>query len=140
MEAWSSSFAEISLSVEKHLKIDKKCTNCRSFEENGIDKKNATLIFLSFSVPEKVWLALDSEDQDKIFILRGCPNNSFKKLGTKIANLKEKGFKSTIEINPKLFQKYAIDKVPTFVIKNKQGFDKVLGNISLKTALEITGN
>ncbi len=115
------------------------CTNCRSFEKNSEDNQSAVYIFMSFSVPENTWLELDRTPSpiNKIFVIRGIPNNSFEAFGKKIAALKDKGFRDSVEINPELFHKYEIKNIPSFVVANGGNFNKVSGNISLQTALEI---
>ncbi|KKM65756.1 hypothetical protein LCGC14_1488070 [marine sediment metagenome] len=115
------------------------CNNCRSFEKNSGDNQSAVYIFISFSVPENTWLELDRTTSpiNKIFVVRGIPNNSFEVFGKKIAALKDKGFSSFLEINPELFHKYEIINVPSFVVTNGGNFNKVSGNISLQKTLEI---
>lgn len=109
--------------------------------DNGFD----VFVFLSFSAPEEIWLDLSKELQkvNGAIVVRGLPQNSFKEFYQKLKNLDQKGFSAHLQINPKLFEKYSIDKVPTFVVSQGSGYDKVSGNISLFTALELlakTGN
>ncbi len=115
------------------------CNNCRSIEKNSRGNKSAVFIFMSFSVPENVWLELDKTNSNinEMFVVRGIPNNSFEAFGKKIAALKEKGFCSSVEINPELFNKYEIKNVLSFVVTDGENFNEVSGNISLQTALEI---
>ncbi|NGX52238.1 MAG: hypothetical protein KR126chlam5_00534 [Candidatus Anoxychlamydiales bacterium] len=115
------------------------CTNCRFFEKNSGDNQSAVYIFISFSVPENTWLELDRTTSpiNKIFVVRGIPNNSFEAFEKQIAALKDTGFSSSVEINPELFHKYEIKNVPSFVVTDGGSFKKVSGNISLQTALEI---
>ncbi|NGX32499.1 MAG: hypothetical protein K1060chlam4_00547 [Candidatus Anoxychlamydiales bacterium] len=127
-------------SVDFPISTEKSdCNNCRSFEKNSGDNQSAVYIFMSFSVPENTWLELDrtTSSINKIFVVRGIPNNSFEAFGKKIAALKDTGFSSSVEINPKLFHKYEIINVPNFVVANGGNFNKVSGNISLQKALEI---
>lgn len=124
--------------MEKILQ-NKKCIDCKPLPD---EKSVEIYIFLSFSVPEKVWLDLSHELDNKkgVIVIRGLPGNSFNALSEKIYNLKDKGLMADIQIYPQLFEKYQIKQVPAFVIINGNEFNKILGNISLQAALDITGS
>lgn len=99
-------------------------------------------VFLSFSVTDAAWLSL-SEEVNKangVIVVRGLPQNSFKEFYKKIKALDQKGFSAPLQINPKLFEEYGISHVPTFVILNGDQYDKVSGNISLYSAVELLAN
>ncbi len=95
-------------------------------------------VFMSFSLPEQVWLSLSKEMESRggVFVLRGLPQNSFGLLGKKIYDLRKKGMKGTVQIDPRLFIKYSVDKVPCFVFQERENYNKTTGNISLEFALE----
>jgi conjugal transfer pilus assembly protein TrbC len=97
------------------------------------------LVFVSFSMPDATLLDLANEVNQAggIFVIRGLPENSFKALAQKMLGLLDKGLKVSIQINPTFFQKYEIEKVPTFVLLGENDYDKVSGNISLEYALRL---
>jgi conjugal transfer pilus assembly protein TrbC len=115
-----------------------KCQGCFT-NPLSIAEEPKIFIFMSFSVPDAVWLNLSQELEglEGVFVLQGLPHNSFKELAANILRLKEKGFNSTIQLHPKLFQEYEIEHVPTFMIEKGNAFDKVSGNISLSFALDL---
>ena len=75
------------------------------------------LIFMSFSVPETIWLSLsqEMEHSSALFVIRGLPNNSFETFAKKIAHLKGRGMKASVQIHPTLFKEHGIEQVPAFV-------------------------
>lgn len=98
--------------------------------------------FLSFSVPHETWLEL-SNDLKKVngtFVLKGIPNNSFIELSKRMQNLDKEGLSIPIQIDPLLFDKFAITQVPSYVVVDGDKFDKVTGNISIKCALNLMGS
>lgn len=112
---------------------------CRTNAENLMDRSFKVYAFLSFSVPQETWLEL-SNDLKKIngvVVLRGIPNNSFVELSKRIQDLDKKGFSIPLQINPLLFEKFAITQVPSYVVVDGDKFDKVTGNVSIKFALDL---
>lgn len=103
-----------------------------------VSEQPKLFVFMSLSVPESTWIELSKEvtKENGVFVLRGLPGNSFRALAVRMARLKERGVDATIQLHPMLFKDYSVEKVPTFVVVNEQGFDKVSGNISLAFALE----
>lgn len=103
-----------------------------------VEEQEGVQIFMSFSLPNAVWISLSKELEKTggCFVIRGIPNNSFSKLSQKTRELSDLGVLAQIKIDPKSFESYEVDKVPTFVIKRDIGFDKISGNISLTYALE----
>ncbi|MGK5593736.1 MAG: type-F conjugative transfer system pilin assembly protein TrbC [Parachlamydiaceae bacterium] len=102
------------------------------------EKEHELLIFLSFSAPNDVWLRVSKEIEKYggIIVLRGLPNNSFLELSKRIQALTKLGVTAPIQINPILFDRYKVQAVPCYVVKNEIAFDKVSGNASLAYALE----
>ncbi|WP_068470627.1 type-F conjugative transfer system pilin assembly protein TrbC [Candidatus Protochlamydia phocaeensis] len=115
-----------------------QCQKCLAAKPNE-DIEFPLVVFMSFSMPEAVWLALGQEIEklNGIMVLRGVPNNSFKELANRLLKLKQNGLNATIQIHPQLFEQYNIDQVPCFLVRDKESLDKVFGNISLKFALEL---
>jgi conjugal transfer pilus assembly protein TrbC len=117
------------------LTKDKQCVVEGSLKT---DNQSALYVFVSFSLPEESWLSLSQEVSKVggILVLRGLPNNSFQQLAVKMHNLKQKGLKATVQVDPRLFTKYAVENIPCFVTIDTDTFDKLSGNVSLKFALE----
>ena len=42
-----------------------------------------------------------------------------------------------VDLDPDLYQKYHIEEVPAFVLDDGEKFDKVVGNITIKQALDL---
>jgi type-F conjugative transfer system pilin assembly protein TrbC len=116
-------------------KANKKCLVALPSVENI---QTSLYVFVSFSLPEETWLTLSQEvtKVGGVLVLRGLPNNSFKQLAHKVHALREKGVLAPVQIDPKLFSKFAVTKIPCFVTTYKEDFDKLTGNVSLKFALE----
>lgn len=113
------------------------CLNC-SFDDWTALFDYQALVFMSFSVPDQVWIDLSKELEQVggVFVLRGLPNQSFQTLASRILHLKEKGVKAPIQLDPKCFLAYQIDQVPSIVVAEGETFDKVSGNVSLSFALQ----
>lgn len=111
------------------------------------DKDSHVLIFASFSMPKESLQALSVQAKqiDAPIIMRGLVNNSFKETVNKITefNLQEIG----IQIDPLLFKKFNIQKIPAIVVTNNiscppnqtclEQFDVLYGNIPLSYALKV---
>ena len=102
------------------------------------DPQTSLYVFVSFSLPDETWLTLSKELEKVggIFILRGLPENSFKNLALKVQALRKKGLKIPLQVDPRLFTKFDVQAIPTFVINEEEKFDKLSGNVSLAFALE----
>jgi type-F conjugative transfer system pilin assembly protein TrbC len=116
---------------------DGKCgVECKTLTETSL------YVFVSFSMPDDSWLSL-SHEVDKvrgIFVLRGLPDDSFKKLAEKLYVLRKQGFNASVQVDPQLFQRFKIAKVPTFITIDEQGSDQLSGNVTLAFALEKMNN
>lgn len=127
------SFAKEQLKLAKQ-EFQKKIENEKltAFSDDEI------LIFASFSLPDNIWLELSKEAKEfgARIVVRGLPDNSFKKFSSRLYTLQKRGMSASVDIDPELFQKYGITKVPSFVVKDTKGFDKVSGSISLEYFLE----
>lgn len=96
-------------------------------------------VFVSLSMPQSRLINLLQEAKlyDGIVVLRGLKNNSYKDT----ANFMQPIIKTAaagIIIEPNLFEKYDVSKVPTFILNDPiiKKYDKAKGNVSLKYALE----
>ena len=121
---------------------EKSCKNCHVNLENpmaGLEKemegKDSILVFVSFSMPNIAINELNdvSEKYGAKLILRGLHEQSFQKTAKKILEINKDGLK--LDINPELFKKYEIKKVPTFIfIKKGKEVSRLSGNVSLEYA------
>jgi type-F conjugative transfer system pilin assembly protein TrbC len=102
------------------------------------DQQFNLYVFVSFSMTDESWLSISKavEQLGGSLVLRGLPNNSFQELAKKIHDLRKRGVNAHIQIDPRLFTKYAIEKVPCFVVLEESSFEKLYGNVSLPFALE----
>lgn len=109
-----------------------QCKNCFKGELQEIMEPKL-YVFMSFSVPDNIWLSLSREmaDYSAVFVIRGLPNNSFKSLAQKVADLKEKGMEAPIQIFPHLFKQYSVERVPCFVFCDQGEIDTFYGAVSL---------
>ena len=98
-------------------------------------------VFMSFSVPENIWLSLSQEmaNYQAVFVLRGLPNNSFKSFAQKIAQLKKQGLAASVQIHPQLFNEHSIERVPAFLFIDHSTTHQVAGAISLNYAIDLIG-
>ena len=87
------------------------------------------LVFVSFSMPETSLktLAQQVRKADGKLIFRGLVNGSFKLMSEKLRHLGEE-----VWIDPTLFAKYKITKVPTFIYRGR----RLTGNVTLDYALK----
>ena len=112
------------------------------------------MAFVSFSMPDDSLKAiLNQVDMaGGTVVLRGLVNDSFKDTAATVAKLVEDSKRRGRErgsgpgqgndnlpgfsVDPKLFTKYAITAVPTFVVTEGDRFDKIGGNMNLAAALQ----
>ena len=120
----------------------------QSFAAN--DRDAHVLIFASFSMPKESLKALSNQANQvgAPVIIRGLVNNSFKETVKKLTefNLLQTG----IQIDPLLFKRFGIQKVPAVVVTNNIAcppnqtclaqFDVLYGNIPLSYALKVIAN
>lgn len=94
-------------------------------------RQDGFYIFVSLSMPKS-----SLRDYDKLakqigtkLVIRGFKNNSFKETV-------EVTQKLAMQIDPVAFKKFNITSVPSFVLSSNNQFDKLIGNVSIKYALE----
>lgn len=104
------------------------------------------IIFVSFSMPEesiKEWIR-DAKLIHAPVVIRGLIHNSFKETTHKMAEIVEKE-RGGVELNPLLFKKYHIKKVPAVVLTHggeclpdqscDEQFNVIYGDAELEYAL-----
>ncbi len=91
------------------------------------------LIFVSASMPIESLkrLSYHAKQQGAILVIRGMVNGSM----TETVNLVDQ-IDHPLEIDPKLFERFEVNKVPVFVISHKDSWHKVSGNVELNFVLE----
>ncbi len=112
-----------------------------SNDNNSSDKQNdkitdKLLVFVTLTMPihSLKELLQQAAKYKAVLILRGLKDNSFKQTLAVLQELNaapDSGF----EINPELFARFKIDKVPVFIrIKDDKEIARIAGNISLEFA------
>lgn len=93
------------------------------------DRYPDLLVFVSFSMSDDLLKTLAHQAKEKggKIVFRGLLNGSFKEMGQKLRGL---GVEALID--PTLFQKHNVVRVPTFLHKE----DKLTGNVSVAFALK----
>ncbi|MHB1948902.1 MAG: type-F conjugative transfer system pilin assembly protein TrbC [Gammaproteobacteria bacterium] len=117
-----------------------------SFAETG-----NILIFISFSMPKesiKGWMN-EAKKTGASVIVRGLINNSFKDTVKTLTELAQDN-RGGVQLDPTLFQRYQIEKVPAVVVVDnvrclpnqscKENYDVVYGDITLSYALNKIAN
>lgn len=95
------------------------------------------LVFVSSSMPKTSLqqLALEAKAKGARLIIRGMVNNSMKDTALLVKEINH-----PLDIDPKLFQKYGVIQVPTFVIptenKGTKEWHVIRGNVSLGFAFD----
>ena len=100
---------------------------------------NEYYVFISLSIPKQSLAQLleQSRELNAQVVLRGFVNDSHKTT-TKVLQDLITISKYGVIVDPKLFNKYEIKQVPTFVIADSDNhYDKLSGNISWSEAINI---
>lgn len=95
-------------------------------------------VFISFSVPESIWLSLsrEMEAHGASFVLRGLPKNSFRELASRVLKLRKSGLRAPVLVSPFEFERHRVDKVPAFLFYEGEEEFKLSGSVSFGYALE----
>jgi type-F conjugative transfer system pilin assembly protein TrbC len=125
----------------------KKYGNWEWFNELNLQESNIAVatkpyelyIFVSLSMPmlRLIDLLKNAKNYGGMVILRGLKNNSYKETTSYLQEIiKQAG--AGLVIEPNLFSKYHITKVPAFVLNDPalKKYDKITGNVTLQYALE----
>lgn len=128
------------LSCKKHENIDWLENLNLPTETQVISTRSRELyVFVSLSMPKSRLIDLLQETKiyGGILVLRGLKNNSYKDTADFMQSIIEVAQAGLI-IDPTLFEKYDVNKVPTFVLNDPaiKKYDKAVGNVSLNYALE----
>ena len=95
------------------------------------NKKDGFYIFISLSMPKNLLEQYDqiAKQTGAKLVLRGFKNNSLKETI-------EVTQKLALQVDPMAFKKFGVTSVPSFVLVDDSTFDKLVGNVSIKYALE----
>ena len=119
-----------------------------NYDHKQINKAGKIMVFVSTSMPTsllKVY-AKEAKTYGAILMFKGLPDNSFKALSHLVMNIYEDGGNEAMQLDDEAFDKYEVKLVPTIVLAKEEDcmpsqvckveFDKIVGNIGLKSALE----
>lgn len=124
--------------------------------QNDIDEimrpKTRIRIFVSSSMP--LHLLRQYHKQAAIYegtlVFKGLPGGNFKELSKLILEIAEQGEVGSMEIDDEAFEKFGVVSVPVIVLSSEKDciekascsiiYDKISGNLDLKSALEIFSN
>jgi type-F conjugative transfer system pilin assembly protein TrbC len=136
LEETFKSAKDLEFLIGNHIEKDNDCKGCKSFvmqKERMIDESNMLVVFVSFSMPKASLKELSDQCQKygATLVIRGLHKGSFTKTKDKIFEINKNGL--NLDINPELFKRYDIHKVPTFVlIKNGEEVCRLSGNVTLE--------
>lgn len=123
--------------------------------ESRINKKDSNhskiIIFVSFSMPDQsiVSLLQDAKKIHASIVIRGLIHNSFKETFIKMASIVKQADGGGVELNPPIFRKFNIQKVPAIVVLpesemcasekicSENKYDVVYGDIPVLDALKM---
>lgn len=137
---FQASLKDIELVIKSLPSSGKGCKGCGKQIQNikiNENIENGILVFVSFSMPKESLVELCNEagKYKAILVIRGVHQNSFTKTKDKILNISPQGL--ALNIDPELFRKYDIQRVPTFVlIRNGKETRRLSGNVPLEFAAE----
>lgn len=133
-----------SVSLVNELKNIEKNIFSKEAKEESVD----FYMFASFGLSDS--LLRQMLDYAKIYngviVLRGLKNNSFKQTAEHVQRLSKEGEEAAIIIDPTLFKQFEVERVPAYILAKqekcpvglscKPSYDKIIGNITPKYALE----
>lgn len=139
------------LQYAEEAKMNAENNRARHFQNTSIiENKSNVIIFVSFSMPEQsiVNLLQDAKKIHASVVIRGLIHNSFKETFIKMASIVKKAGGGGVELNPPVFKKFNIEKVPAVVVLSNQNcqlelscpedkYDVVYGNIPLYDSLKL---
>ena len=141
--------------LRKGLTYLGKGYNVDFFDMENAVEEGVVYVAISLSMPRESLrqLAADAQKAGAVLVLRGFVDGSFKKTRQLMLSIFTEGEEAGVIIDPRVFQQYQIDRVPSFVaatapvescedgglecVRPTVPFDVVRGNIPLATALQI---
>lgn len=108
-------------------------------DENSADRKTPRAVyFVSLGIPEEGLIPM-LQDARRFGIpatLRGLLDNDFRKTASVMFELSKKDKQAGVQIDPTLYQRYAIKAVPALVVTCLGKYDVIYGSLPVKHALE----
>ncbi len=133
----------------KIVNSDVKFASVEDINLNKSKNNYKVIVFISFSMPDKS-IVSTLQNANKIqasVVIRGLIHNSFKDTLVRMASIVKEAGGGGVELNPPVFKKFNIQKVPAFVVLPSHDtcqsekiceisqFDVVYGDIPLNYAL-----
>ena len=133
-EAHKQTVKTLKTQAVKLLKKPKGKSNTSTNIE-GMGTKDV-FVFVSSSIKKKhlIELSRQAKKHDGTLVLRGFINDSLLETAVFFKEIVEKS-DSGVVIDPELFKEYGILKVPSFVVAQRDVYDKLSGNVSLDYAI-----
>ena len=128
----------------KPLKAGKTCHASKMTPPSGLKAKyqgdSELFVFVTLGMSDEALkvLSIQAQEVGAVLVIRGLVENSFQKTHQRLKELA-----IPIDIDPTLFERFEITRVPTLVLAEiKDGkltdvHDKVRGNTSIRSALEL---
>ena len=91
-------------------------------------------VFVTLAMPHFKALVQDAKKYDATLVIRGLKDDSFIKTAKYLQEILKEDSEGIL-IDPTLFRKYQVKKVPTFVIAIDDAYDKLSGNVTIQYAL-----
>jgi type-F conjugative transfer system pilin assembly protein TrbC len=152
----SSKHTSLEIIRQKYLELQKMLGKNKSLTDEHFEGPdvNATLssqpvlkVFVSSSMGIELLKAYvrESRRYNAVIIFKGIPDGSWKRLSALITDITE-GKNSALQIDDEAFAKFKITSVPSFIFEESGDvlqsesapkFDKVTGNIGIRSALQI---
>lgn len=121
-------------------------------EEPTLGQKASLMIFVSSSMPISLLktYAKEAEKYGAVLVFKGLPGGSFKALTDLVISIQGESDNCPMQIDDEAFERYSINLLPSIVLAKTDRckpwqtclvtYDKIIGNIGIKAALERFSN
>ena len=119
------------------------------YSDQAIKKKpGGLMVFVSHSMNTSLLksYAKEAEKYGGVLVFKGLPGESFKELTKLVAAIQGKNDDCPMQIDDEAFELYGINRVPAIILSReddcapwqtcKLSYDKIIGNVGIKFALE----
>lgn len=158
-EAWLEKVTSDAKEMTREFMM-KKLEGLESFNVGGDDNaleeimkpKQRLRIFVSSSMPISLLRQYHRQavSYNGTLVFKGLPGGSFKELSKLVMDIAEQGEVGSMEIDDEAFNKFGVIAVPAIVLSHEKDcmgesscriiYDKISGNLDLKSALELFSN
>ena len=124
---------------------DPRSHSFQSKQESKVKEGKTVYYFFSFSMPEESLLnalrdalALRQQGLNVVMVIRGFVNNNMRDTVAAFDKLMREGRINTdlpVDIDPPLYEKYGVTRVPVIVSVSRKGTGKMIGDIGIPYAL-----